>query len=108
MRGRFTGTLADGRVVRFVGNPYLGRILLMVDARALDDAWRESAAHIKDHYIPPGGGGAEIVGRRQGFLDFLATGRRVEASRVAFTNPGGFLGFEDGRPRFRVLCDLGI
>lgn len=76
---------------------------IMVDTAKLENAWKD----IDDEYIPPGGGGNEIGGRRANFKAFLAKGKPVESSRVTF-GPDGKLSFIDGRHRFSVLRDMGV
>lgn len=77
---------------------------VMVDAKALDKAW--SLDH--DYYIPPGGGGAEIAGRRQAFEAFQKSGEPIQASRVSVDPKTGVASFTDGRHRFSVLRDQGV
>ena len=77
---------------------------MMVPAGALDSVWRKDD---KDMRVNPGGGGAEIGGRRAGVNEFLKKGRPLEASHVAI-GPGGRLSFSDGRHRFSVLRDRGF
>ena len=99
-----SGQLPGGDVVRFLRHPDAGRgeVLVMVDPRKLDAAWQADSM-----YLPPVAGGAsEVQGRRAAFTRFLATGKRVQASRVAL-DPNGVPGFTDGRHRFSVLRDLG-
>lgn len=96
-----TTKLADGRKIQFTKNPRDRGILVMVDPKKLDRSWSKD----QSHYIPPGGGGGEIGGRRQGFKDFLRKKEPVEASRVYLNN--GHVQFDDGRHRFSVLRDEG-
>jgi predicted RNA methylase len=101
-----TATLADGQTVSFVPHPVAKhgrRTTVMVDPAKLDAAW---AADDPDKYIPPGGGGAEIGGRRAGFNDFMAKGVPIEQPNVTVND--GKLSFNDGRHRFSVLRDAGI
>jgi hypothetical protein len=98
-------TLADGRAVSFLphrGAKSPGYTTLMVDPQKLDAAWQKD----EGFHVPPGGGGAEIRGRRAAFERFLATGAPVEAPKVNLA--GEAVAFDDGRHRFSVLRDAGI
>ena len=99
------GQLASGEDVTFVPHQSAGGndATLMVDPGKLDQDW----ARDEGYYIPPGGGGAEIAGRRARFERFLQEGEPVQAPR-AVLGGNGRLAFEDGRHRFSVLRDLGI
>lgn len=79
-----------------------GMEVVYVDVAKLDAAWSQETSF----YIPPGGGGAEIGGRRAGFERFLETGRPVEMSRV-FVDSGGRVSFGNGRHRFSIFRDRG-
>jgi hypothetical protein len=83
--------------------PDLGK-LANISVGALDKLWsRDPGA-----YLPPGGSGTNYIGDRyQGVLDYLGTGKSVEAPRVSVRD-GGSVVFGDGRHRFSVLRDLGV
>lgn len=103
-----TATLRDGRTITFVPHDSArGRssryATVLVDVTKIDTAWRDTDPKF---YIPPGGGGAEIPGRRDRFTEFLTKGRPVEASKV-YVGKAGDVSFEDGRHRFSVLRDSG-
>lgn len=100
-----SGTLPDGRKVRFVKARTGARyVLRMVDPKVLDREWSRD----RGFYVPPGGGGAEIQGRRERFDKFLDTGRPVEATVVYLNKIRGGVSIDDGRHRFSVLRDKGI
>lgn len=80
-----------------------GDVTVVVSVRKLNAAWARDTGF----YISPGGGGAEIAGRRAGFQSFLATGRPIEQSRVELTR-NGTAQFTDGRHRFSLLRDQGL
>lgn len=83
-----------------------GEVLVMVDPARLDAAW---ARGHPDYYLPAQGPGkSEVKGRREGFKDFLAKGKPVQASRVSYDPDTGAVDFIDGRHRFAVLRDLGL
>lgn len=82
-----------------------GEVLVMVDPARLDAAY---ARGHPDYYIPRGGGGGEIKGRRAEFERFLAKGKPIQASRVTYDPDEGSVDFIDGRHRFSVLRDLGV
>lgn len=103
-----TGTLAGGGTVMFVPHPSVrhgGDALttVVLDPKKVDAEW----SHDEGYYIPSGGGGAEVAGRRGRFEKFLAGGKPVEAPRLVI-GANGRMNFEDGRHRFRVLADGGI
>lgn len=79
-----------------------GMRTIMVDPSKLDEAWKK-----QDTYIPFGGGGAEMAGKRRNFQDFLSTGKPIESSK-SFISKDGSVDFEDGRHRFSVLRDRGV
>jgi len=79
------------------------RAVVLVDVARLDAAWSRD----RGYYIPPGGGGAEIAGRRVDFRHFLASGRAIEPPRIVI-DEDGTVSFLDGRHRFSVLRDLGV
>lgn len=89
----------------FVPHPKATRkdVTVMMDSADLDRLWQRD----KGYYIPRGGGGAEIGGRRAGFERFLEKGEPIQASRVA-VGEDGRLSFIDGRHRFSVLRDQGV
>jgi hypothetical protein len=97
-------TLSGGKEVTFVPHPNqrADETTVMVDTGKADAAFAGDAGF----YIPPGGGGAEIPGRRAAVEAFLATGRPVQAPRAA-VGTGGEISFTDGRHRFSVLRDRG-
>lgn len=76
--------------------------MVKVNVSKLDRAW----ARDEGFYIPRGGGGAEIGGRRAGFERFLKSNRSVQASTVS-VDKRGVVSFVDGRHRFSVLRDRG-
>ena len=102
--GTVQGRLNDGSAIEFVTHPNAqnDEVLVRVDPAKLDPAWQAN----RPFYIPPGGGGAEIPGRRPDFERFLGTGKPIESPRVSL-NPDGSLEFIDGRHRFSVLRDDG-
>jgi hypothetical protein len=73
-----------------------------VSVSKLDALWKEN----KSFYIPKGGGGAEIKGRRQEFREFRKKDKPIEMSQVHVRKDGSF-GFADGRHRFSVFRDEG-
>ncbi len=77
--------------------------VVYVSVSELDKAWQKDG---EAFYIPPGGGGAEIGGRREGFQKFQETGKPVEMSKVYVTKEGT-VSFSDGRHRFSVFRDQG-
>lgn len=77
-------------------------VLVTVQTSKLDAAWQKD----KGFYIPRGGGGAEIKGRREGFVQFLRKGKAIEASEVSVSKNGTVV-FTNGRHRFSVLRDQG-
>lgn len=102
-----TGSLPDGTEVHFVPHPSAARkpgdyATVVVSAAALDGAWSRD----EGYYIPPGGGGAEIAGRRDRFARFLDSGQPVEAPKAVLS--GDAVALDDGRHRFSVLRDMGI
>ena len=105
VRSANVGRLSNGDEVAFVPHPNARRneTTIMVDATALDRAWQLD----KGYYIPTGGGGGEIGGRRANFETFLSKGEAVQASRVTVMQDGRAV-FDDGRHRFSVLRDKGI
>lgn len=102
--GDLTAKLADGRQLSFVprSNKPNAKVV-MVDPDKLDASW----ANDESYYIPKGGGGAEIEGRRAGFERFMQTGRPIEMPYVS-VGADGQMSFEDGRHRFSVLRDMGV
>ncbi|HVJ26392.1 MAG TPA: minor capsid protein, partial [Vicinamibacterales bacterium] len=100
------GTLDGGTEVAFTSHPNEQRheTTVMVDAAALERAWQLDDGY----YIPPGGGGAGIDGRREAFEEFLKKEKPVQASRVNYDPKTGRAAFTDGRHRFSVLRDKGI
>lgn len=79
--------------------------VVYVSVSKLDKAWQKDG---EAFYIPPGGGGGEIGGRRQGFREFRKNNpdTPVEMSRV-YVNEKGVASFGDGRHRFSVMRDEG-
>ncbi len=96
---------AGAQVVQFIPHPNASadERLVLVDPARLDAGWAKDTGY----YIPAGGGGAEIKGRRAGFEKFLAKGQPIEAPRVTL-DPDGTISFTDGRHRFSLLRDLGV
>ena len=96
--------LSKPAIVQFVPHPNQrpDETTILVDPRKLDADWKKD-----DMYIPAGGGGAEVKGRRADFENFLATGKPVQASRVGI-GQDGIPYFVDGRHRFSVLRDKGV
>lgn len=100
-------TLADGSAVAFVPHPVAsgggagGYATVEVDPKKLDAAWSKDAGY----YVPPGGGGAEVPGRRDRVTEFLKTGEPLEAPYAVLS--GDAVSFGDGRHRFSVLRDGG-
>lgn len=100
------GLLPGGQVVRYERHERARRdeVLVMVDPRRLDDAWRQDTSY----YLPVGGIGVSgVAGRREAFAQFLDTGERVQAPRIA-VGDDGIPAFTDGRHRFAVLRDRGV
>jgi len=103
--GGHRGTLADGSAVHFVPHPSAvpgEHETVLVDAAALDSAWSKD----EGYYVPPGGGGAEVPGRRERFGRFLKTGRPVESPKAVMV--GDAVAVDDGRHRLSFLRDAGI
>lgn len=80
------------------------RVGVVVDVSKIDASW---AAEDRGLYIPPGGGGAEIAGRRAGVREFLKRGEALHAPDIAIAPSSGEVAFVDGRHRFTVLRDAG-
>lgn len=78
-------------------------VIVLVDPQKLDANWSQD----KGLYIPPGGGGAEIKGRREDFRNFLKKGVPIETSKVVLSKKGQ-VGFVDGRHRYSVFRDNGV
>jgi len=76
-------------------------VQVIVPVDRVDAAWKGDSG-----YVPPGGGGTAVPGRREGFERFLTSGRPVE-SPLATIGDDGVLSFTDGRSRFSVLRDGG-
>lgn len=100
------GTLPSGRTVQYVRHDASppDEMLLMVDPRKLDAAW---SANVIEYLPADGVASVDDERRRQGIVDFLATGKPLQASRVLLDG-NGCLAFTDGRHRFAVLRDDGI
>lgn len=99
----YTLTGPGGKVIEFVKTKHdKNRVRVVVNVAKFDAAWRLDSGY----YIPPGGGGAEIKGRRPNFEKFLAKGIPVEAPTV-YLDDQGRIGFTDGRHRFSWLRDTG-
>ena len=79
--------------------------VVLVSVSKLNQLWKETGGTF---YIPKGGGGAEIGGRREGFNRFREQhpNTPIQMSRV-FVSKDGTLGFVDGRHRFSVFRDDG-
>lgn len=79
--------------------------IIEVDVSKIDKSWSRE----ENFYIPKGGGGAEIKGRREDFRNFFARKDRppIEASAV-YMGKDGNISFMDGRHRFSVLRDRGV
>lgn len=103
-RQKIEALSGDENAVKFVPHPNArpAEVTVMVNADALDAAW----ARDQGFYIPRGGGGAEIPGRRAGVETFLESGKPVQASRINLLEDGT-AAFTDGRHRFSVLRDGG-
>ncbi len=97
------GTLPSGSNVLFQSPTGTGIVPVLVDPAQLDAAW----ALDQGYYIPPGGGGAEIPGRRAGVEQYLQSGAPITAPRATL-DPDGTISFSDGRHTFSVLRDGGI
>lgn len=100
------GKLPSGKEVTFVPHERHKKkhhAHIVVDPSKIDQAFQKD----KGFYIPPGGGGAEVPGRREGFERFLASGKPIE-SPMATLDEDGTVSFEDGRHRFSVLRDKGV
>lgn len=104
------GTLPNGNRIEFQPHERQERqrkdyVTIMVDRAALDRAWQKD----RGYYIPSGGGGPEIGGRRDNFRKFLDREDRppIQASQVAIIDGEG-ASFIDGRHRFSMLRDMGI
>lgn len=81
--------------------------LVSIDIPAFEKAW--SGAWLeKDMLIPPGGGGAEINGRREGFRQWLKDnpGKAIETPEIS-VNERGEPSFTNGRHRYSVIRDGG-
>lgn len=79
------------------------RVLVTVDVRKLDNAWKREGVGL---YIPSGGGGGEIAGRRAAFSEYLKSGKPVNTP-VVNVQKDGSVRFANGRHRFSVLRDMG-
>lgn len=102
-----TSKTSSGQEVRFVphhSQSQGGRQTIEVDVKSLDAAW---AADDPDRYIPAGGGGAEIGGRRDGFTRFMGENKPIQAAQVVL-DADGKLSIDDGRHRTSVLRDAGV
>jgi hypothetical protein len=99
-----SSTLASPQFKLSLRGKLEGRKLVSVSTGKLDAAWSKD----KELYIPPGGGGAEIPGRRDRFRSFLDTGKPIEASEVYWDPEKKSIHFGDGRHRFTVLRDIGL
>jgi hypothetical protein len=100
-----TTELPDGRKVKWVPDPIANpraNVTILIDPRKMDADWAKD----RNFYIPPGGGGAEIGGRRSGFEEFLRKGTPVQAPKVEL-GADGLPTFVNGRHRFSVVRDLG-
>lgn len=78
------------------------KVLVKVDVAKLNDAWKKD----KGYYIPRGGGGAAVPGKREGVREYLKKGKPLEAPSVN-VDRHGTASFNDGRHRFSVLRDKG-
>lgn len=100
-----TTTVPGFGAVQWVPDPIANprsNVTILIDPAKLDRDWSKKAIE----YIPAGGGGAEIGGRREGFKEFLKTGKPVEASRVVLDDEGN-PSFVNGRHRYSVVRDSG-
>jgi SPP1 gp7 family putative phage head morphogenesis protein len=87
-------------------------VVIVADVMKLDKLWKK---HSPDLYIPKGGGGAEIGGRRDEFERFLAEdpNRPIEMPRVGVIPANSrfndsdepIVGFANGRHRFSIMRD---
>lgn len=87
-------------------------VVIVVDVEKLDKLWKK---YSPDLYIPEGGGGAEIGGRRDEFERFLEEdpNRPIEMPRVAVLPANSryndsdepIVGFANGRHRFSIMRD---
>lgn len=80
---------------------------VLVDVAKFDADWQADEGFA----IPPGGGGAEIIGRRRDFARFLERaierGTTVDVPEV-YATADGLPRVEDGRHRFSLLRDMGL
>ena len=81
----------------------LGGETVLVNVERLNEAWSRN----EGFFIPRGGGGAEIGGRREGVGRFLDQGRPIDMSQIHVSRSGE-VSFSDGRHRFSVLRDRGM
>lgn len=108
-----TGLVSSQRVYEAGGTDFVkspgaslqNEEVVYVSVSKLDKAWEAGG---KTFYVPPGGGGGEIKGRREGFRQFQKNNpdKPIQMSRVTVTKEGT-VGFQDGRHRFSVFRDSG-
>jgi SPP1 gp7 family putative phage head morphogenesis protein len=98
------GKTDDGKKVGFVPHPWDREddVTLILDPKKIDQEWSLDG----NYYIPPGGGGGEIEGRRDRVREYIDKGKPLQASRAVLGDDGRMV-FEDGRHRFSVLRDDG-
>lgn len=102
-RGRKIYPVGGQRYVRSPNAAANGEVVVLADVNKLDRAWSQD----RGFYIPPGGGGAEIGGRREDFRAFQRGGKPIEMPRVTVGRDGS-VSFIDGRHRTSELRDQGV
>ncbi len=80
--------------------------LVSVDVEKIDKLFQKN----EDVYITPGGKKGTISNRYQGVIDYLKTGRDIDATQANLFERNGELVFSiiDGRHRFSVMRDMGM
>jgi len=78
------------------------------DTLVMADVAKIESSISKDHnfYVGPGGRGAAIGGRYEGFQEFLKKGTPIEVPEMGVWHGDAF--FTNGRHRFAVLRDMGF
>lgn len=111
---RLKKRMADGRAIyeeagiRYTRDPADKRkVVVVVDVAKLDQVWANDAGD----YIPPGGGGAEMKGKRPGFVQWRTNNpdEPIEMPNLAIPfSRDDVVRFGNGRHRFSVLRDQGV
>ncbi len=82
-----------------------GKELVSLDTAKIDELFARDEA-----YISPNGESGTISDRYQGVIDYLQTGRNINATEAVIHEQNGKLQFTvlDGRHRFAVMRDMGM